>query len=229
MGSKRYSTTVITVLAFLLCVALAVLGGPHNGLDDAAINRLVAERLAHPSLAHAALRITESGSAPATLILALLGSTLLVWRGRLFDAGALLAIVLGGRLVVEVLKQLIARPRPDLDLHAVTFQSLSFPSGHAANSMIAFVATALLCAPGRHRRSALTLAIAASLAVGATRPLLGVHWPSDVLAGWIFGLAWAVGWWQILGTRGTGKVSGVSRVHKSGESDDGDEPNLPRR
>ena len=107
--------------------------------------------------------------------------------------------MLGGRLMVELLKQSVGRLRPDLEMHAVTVQSLSFPSGHAANSMIAFVAIALFCAPARRRGSALTLAIAASLAVGATRPLLGVHWPSDVLAGWIFGLAWAIGWWRILG------------------------------
>jgi len=123
---------------------------------------------------------------------------------RLFDAAALIAIVLGGRLMVEVLKQLIARPRPDFDLHAVTFQSLSFPSGHAANSMTAFVAIALFCAPQQHRKASLIIAVAASLLVGVTRPLLGVHWPSDVLAGWIFGLVWAVGWWRILGASSLG-------------------------
>ena len=80
------------------------------------------------------------------------------------------AIVLGGRLMVEILKQSIGRPRPDLELHAVTVHSLSFPSGHAANSMIAFVAIALFCAPERRREAAVTLAIAASLVVGATRP-----------------------------------------------------------
>jgi len=204
MGSKKHSAALAAVLAILLCVALAVLGGPHNGFDDAAINFLVAERLAYPSLAHAAIRITEAGSALATLTLALLGAALLVWRGRHFDAAALLGIVLGGRLMVEVLKQLIARPRPDFDLHAVTFQSLSFPSGHAANSMIAFVAIAVFCTPDRHRNAGLALAITASLVIGATRPLLGVHWPSDVLAGWIFGLLWVVGWWRILGASSLG-------------------------
>ena len=63
---------------------------------------------------------------------------------RSSHAARLLLIVLGGRLMVEILKQSIGRPRPDLDLHAVTVHSLSFPSGHAANSMITFVAIALV-------------------------------------------------------------------------------------
>jgi len=294
MGRKKYFAASVAGSIMLLCVVLAVVGGPIHYFDQAAINALAAERLAHPALTHAGIRITQAGGAQVTLTLTLLGAALLMWHGRRFDAAALVAIVLGGRLVVDVLKQLIARPRPDLDLQAVTVQSLSFPSGHAANSMIAFVAVALFCTTEQRRKAALALAIIASLAVGATRPLLGVHWPSDVVAGWIFGLLWTVGWWRILATssrgigtgraalplflerrgkmtptprdpaeqaliedaeslptpsqsggtggdmarnvgsrdelaRGTGKDSGVTRVHKGDKPDDGDEPNLPNR
>lgn len=177
-------------------MALAWLGGPGNAFDRAAIETLTAARLAYPTLTRAGIWITFAGGAPMTLLLALLGATFLVWRGRLGHASALLAIVLGGRLMVELLKQLIGRPRPDLD-YPVMVQSLSFPSGHAANSMIAFVAVALFCTPERHRKAAMTVAIGASLVVGATRPLLGVHWPSDALSGWIFGLLWVIGGWRI--------------------------------
>jgi undecaprenyl-diphosphatase len=110
---------------------------------------------------------------------------------------ALIAIVVSGRLLVEYLKLWIGRPRPDLEFQAVAVQSLAFPSGHAANSMTAFVAIALFCAPKSERKVALIAAIGASLLVGLSRPLLGVHWPSDVLGGWIFGLLWAVGGWRI--------------------------------
>lgn len=292
MPRKTYSVAVISLLGLLLA-ALAVLGGPLNQFDRAAIAWGANARLASPMVTQAAIWVTIAGSAPVTVPLAMLGSAYLACRDRLVHAAAFLAIVLGGRVMVELLKQSIGRARPELDLHAVQVQSLSFPSGHAANSMITFVAIALFCAPLRHRVGALTIAIAASLAVGATRPLLGVHWPSDVLAGWIFGLAWAVGWWRILGgssrdggtagaasplfgqrrqdmptprdpaeqaliedaesiptrshsggtggdmarnvgsrdelARGTGKDSGVTRVHKSDKPDDGDEPNLPNR
>lgn len=174
-----------------------MLGGPLNDFDRAAIDWGADARLLSPTLTRAGIWITFAGSAPVTLLVAMLGAAYLAWRGRLIQAAALVAIVLGGRLTVELLKLSIGRIRPDLELHAVAVQSLSFPSGHAANSMIAFVAVALFCGPDRHRGTALTFAIAASLAVGATRPFLGVHWPSDVLAGWIFGLAWAVGWWRV--------------------------------
>jgi len=194
MGDQR---VLLAVFAILLWVVLAVAGGPLDRFDDAAIIALAEARAAYPFLTDAGIWITHAGSAPITLGLTLLGAALLVWRNQLANAAALLVIVLGGRLTVDFLKQSIGRVRPDLELAPVTVYSLSFPSGHAANSMIAFVATALFCAPARHRKAALTVAIAASLAIGATRPLLGVHWPSDVLGGWIFGLLWAIGWWRV--------------------------------
>ena len=69
---------------------------------------------------------------------------------------------------------------------------MSFPSGHAANSMITFLALALILAPARYRAAAIAAATAASVLIGSTRPLLGVHWPSDVVGGWAFGIAWVV-------------------------------------
>ena len=198
MVGKKYFLAAAIAIAALLWSALVWLGGPLNRVDHAAIDALAGKRAAHPFLTQAGIWISLAGSAPATLGLALAGGAFLMWRGRLRHAAALLAITLGGRLMVDILKLAIGRPRPDLDLHAVTIHSLSFPSGHATNSMTAMVAVALFCAPERRRGAALTFAIAASLVIGASRPLLGVHWPSDVLAGWIFGLLWAVGWWWVL-------------------------------
>ena len=100
--------------------------------------------------------------------------------------------VLGGRLVVELLKLAVDRPRPSFDPQPVAVSSLSFPSAHAANSMITFLTVALLIIPVRYRGMAVTAAISLSAAVGLTRPYLGVHWPSDVIGGWAFGTAWAV-------------------------------------
>ena len=198
MVDKKYFAAAAIAIAALLWAALAWLGGPLNRVDHAAIDTLSNKRAAHPFLTQAGIWISLAGSAPATLGLSLVGGAFLIWRGQLRHAAALIAIVLAGRLMVEFPKLAIGRPRPDLDLHAVTIHSLSFPSGHATNSMTALVAVALFCAPERRRGAALAFAIAASLIIGASRPLLGVHWPSDVLAGWIFGLAWAVGWWWVL-------------------------------
>ena len=82
----------------------------------------------------------------------------------------------------------IGRPRPDFDLHPVVTSSPAFPSGHSANSMAVFLAIALIalphrCAAGRGRG-----ALCLSIVVGLTRIFLGVHWPTDVIGGWAWGL-----------------------------------------
>jgi len=197
MISNKSFAALAIALATLLCLALSMLGGPFNRLDNGAITALSAERAMHPFLVRVGIWVSFAGAAPVTTTVTLFAAAFLVWRGRVAHAAMLLAVVLSGRLLVDYLKIWIGRPRPDLEMHAVTVQSLSFPSGHAANSMVAFVAAALFCAPQRHRRAALTIAIAASVLVGLSRPLLGVHWPSDVLAGWVIGLLWSVGWWHL--------------------------------
>jgi undecaprenyl-diphosphatase len=83
------------------------------------------------------------------------------------------------------LKILIERPRPELDEHVVMTHSFSFPSGHAANTMTVFVAITLFALPKRHRFWSIPVAIALAASVAATRPWLGVHWPSDIVGGWM--------------------------------------------
>ena len=83
-----------------------------------------------------------------------------------------------------------------MDQAVVLTHSLSFPSAHAANSMIVFPALVLFLIPQR-RGPAMVAAIVASLLVGASRPLLGVHWPSDVVAGWAIGAAWLLIMWPM--------------------------------
>jgi undecaprenyl-diphosphatase len=154
-------------------------------------------REANPQATSAIILYTHLGSAIALLAMTALGALWLWQRRERARATALVAAVLGGRLGIEVMKMVVDRPRPSLEMHPVVVHAQSFPSGHAGNSMITFLALALFVAPPRWRGPAVAAALLASLAMGATRPLLGVHWPSDVLAGWIYGaavvlLAW---WW----------------------------------
>ncbi|HMI40591.1 MAG TPA: phosphatase PAP2 family protein [Sphingomicrobium sp.] len=199
MARKKYVGPVMAAAAILIWAALALVGGPLNNLDLGAIQMLAAERLAHPWLTRAGIWASFLGSAEVTLPLTFLAVMFLLWRRRPIHAAVLFAAVLSERVLVEYLKVWIGRPRPDPAFQAAALQSLAFPSGHAANSMTAFVAIALFCAPKPERRVALIAAIGASVLVGLSRPLLGVHWPSDVLGGWIFGLLWAVGGWRIAG------------------------------
>jgi undecaprenyl-diphosphatase len=101
--------------------------------------------------------------------------------------------MLTGRFFGEAQKYWIARVRPDLEPHLVVVKSSSFPSGHAASSMIFYLSLALaFTAHSRGRFAAAGAAILLSLMVGTSRVMLGVHWPSDVIGGWAFGMLWVL-------------------------------------
>jgi undecaprenyl-diphosphatase len=93
--------------------------------------------------------------------------------------------------MVELQKFIIDRPRPGVSPHLVVVDTASFPSGHAANAMITYLAIGLLL-PVRQRNRAIAVGIglAMALQVGISRVMLGVHWPTDVIGGWAFGLIW---------------------------------------
>lgn len=120
--------------------------------------------------------------------LVLLGGVLigLLWAGRRAGALWLALAMAGGTLLNLGLKQIFAAPRPDLLPHLDIVHTYSFPSGHAAGNMIFFGLVAMLVG----RRSGYGLAAAIIVLIGVSRVWLGVHWPSDVTAGWIEGLGW---------------------------------------
>ena len=109
--------------------------------------------------------------------------------------------VAGGTVLSTLLKLAYDRPRPDIVPHAVAVYSASFPSGHAMLSAVTYLTLgALLCetqALPRVRAYVLGLAILVTLLVGTSRIYLGVHWPTDVLAGWCGGAGWALLCWLL--------------------------------
>ena len=107
----------------------------------------------------------------------------------------------GGWLLNNVLKELFARPRPDVVPHLREVMTLSFPSGHALTSAAIFLTLGALLmrvAQGRVAKFyCMFVAMMATLLVGATRVYLGVHYPTDVLAGWLIGVSWALFCWLL--------------------------------
>jgi len=131
---------------------------------------------------------------PTVLIAAGAAAALWLWyagRGRL--GVVLLLIALLGRGLSEVQKYEVARVRPALEPHLVVVKTQSFPSGHAASSMIFYLALAIALTAGtRWHRAAAAGAVVLSLLIGTSRVMLGVHWPSDVIGGWAFGMLWVL-------------------------------------
>jgi undecaprenyl-diphosphatase len=156
--------------------------------------------------------VTSLGSAPALVIavLAVVGFLALAkaWRPAVFT----LAASGGGLIVSSLLKYAVDRPRPDLVPHGNLIYTSSFPSGHSMMSAVVYLTLAALVARLIERRLlkgyALGVAISLTLLVGVSRIYLGVHWPSDVLAGWSAGAAWALGCWLIARWIGLGQDAG---------------------
>jgi undecaprenyl-diphosphatase len=111
----------------------------------------------------------------------------------------MLASTVGGIAATLALKALLARPRPETFLHNVYVSTASFPSGHAMMSAVTYLTLAAFLARELRSQSlkmyVMLLALNVSVLIGFSRVYLGVHWPSDVLAGWSFGAAWALLCW----------------------------------
>jgi undecaprenyl-diphosphatase len=111
----------------------------------------------------------------------------------------LLAATGSGGAVSQALKMLFARERPDVVPHLSQVMTSSFPSGHSLLSAVVYLTLGVMVAAAVPRTSqkiyALTIAVLITLVVGGSRIYLGVHYPTDVLAGWLAGLVWALVCW----------------------------------
>jgi membrane-associated phospholipid phosphatase len=178
------------IVAALVALWLAMLLTGTGPLDHRLLHVLYSAD--KPAFGSAVIFVTNLGQWLVLVTLTLLGAAWLLYRRQARVALLLLAITLVGRLLADLQKLGIGRLRPEDEVHRVAVRDLSFPSGHAANTMIVFLSLALLVAPRRYRYLAVPIALVATAAIGITRPMLGVHWPSDVVGGWAFGAAWVL-------------------------------------
>jgi undecaprenyl-diphosphatase len=181
-------------------LADGVLEGETHTFDSTILLSLRnAQDLADPLgpgwLEEAARDITGLGGYAILSLLTIATLCYLLMIGKRATALLVLVAIVGGTLLSHGLKLGFERPRPDLVPHATQVYTASFPSGHAMLSAVTFLTLgALLARAEKSRRVSaflMTLAIIVTLLVGASRVYLGVHWPSDVLAGWSVGAAWA--------------------------------------
>ena len=129
------------------------------------------------------------------------------------------ASIFSGMAANQILKAVFERPRPGVILPEMYAYGSSFPSGHAMQSAMAYLTLGALLARVHRRKRVkafvLAVAVLIAVAVGVSRAYLGVHWPTDVLAGWTAGAVWALLSWTV-----------ASWLHRRGavESESGVEP-----
>jgi undecaprenyl-diphosphatase len=195
----------LTAASGCLWAFFSVMGEVREG-DTYRLDRAVLLALRRPGdlatpigprwLRETARDITALGGFTVLTLLVVASVALLILHRRRIQALVFAAAVLIGQLLATLTKHLVGRDRPDLVPHLDQVYSASFPSGHSAMSPIVYFTLAGILAAGEANRGAKTLILALAatlvLAVGASRVYLGVHWPTDVIAGWSMGTAVAL-------------------------------------
>jgi undecaprenyl-diphosphatase len=193
------------LIAVFIAIAVAIAGGYTDSFDRAFLLALRTGDAHEPAGPHWVetffLDITGLGSWTIVTIVTVAAVGFLAMQGRGATAWLLVGAIGGGTLLNNLLKYFFGRARPDLVVHAVETQTTSFPSGHAMLSAIAYLTLGALLARTQKQPAARAYIIAASVLVtvlvGISRVYLGVHWPSDVIAGWCVGAAWALICWEV--------------------------------
>lgn len=143
--------------------------------------------------------ITSLGGHTTLAIITLAVAGFLLIDRRSATALLVLVSVAGGALISHFAKLGFSRPRPELVGQLVDVQTLSFPSGHAMLSAVTYLTLGVLLTRTTKRHAArvyfLGIAVLLTLLIGLSRIYLGVHYPTDVLAGWFLGSAWAMACW----------------------------------
>lgn len=195
----RRRPLVLALLAALAFSSLAAAVEPGPILFDEAFLRTFASWRGD-SLTVLVVALTQLGGHVVQIALGVAIGAYLLWRHR--PLGVLVATsLLGSFALNEGLKLLFARPRPILVERITDPRGLSFPSGHAQSTIafglcLALVAQHLPSLSARQRRAAWGLLLL-PLVVGWTRNYLGVHYPTDVIAGWCAGVAWVLGCYAV--------------------------------
>ncbi|WGF87779.1 phosphatase PAP2 family protein [Marinivivus vitaminiproducens] len=191
------------LLLTFMQLADAVTEGDAHVIDTWLLHRLEVAADAPPPvwLLEFVRDVTALGSVGIISMITTAAVGFLLLQGKRGSALLIVVAVIGGLIAGTLLKIGFDRPRPDFQSTVVRVMTASFPSGHAMNSATAYLTLGVLLARTQRRLRLriylVAVAIAMTVMVGYSRVYLGVHWPSDVLAGWAIGSAWAMFCWLV--------------------------------
>jgi undecaprenyl-diphosphatase len=211
---KRFEARVLIGLVLaagalwaFLNIADEMAEGETQGIDSRIILMLrepgdLNNPIGSPNVQEAVRDVTALGGTTLVVVVTVVSVLAFLFHKKRIHAAVMAGVVLAAWGSSQATKALYGRPRPDLVPHEAYVYSASFPSGHSTMSTAAFLTLAMLIASLEPQRRSKALAyVLAGLVVagvGFSRVYLGVHWPTDVLAGWCLGAAWALAGWIAL-------------------------------
>ena len=170
-----------------------VRSGGTQAFDEAVLSWIGAHRT--PLLESVMLEITSLGTGTVVMMVVAVAALFLWLNQHRHSAALLIVATFGGLLLNNLLKAGFGRPRPDVIDWATHASFYSFPSGHAMSATVVYSTVAYLASrlqrTHKARVAVMATALVIILLIGISRLYLGVHYPSDVIAGMIIGLAWA--------------------------------------
>lgn len=186
-----------------ISLAGEVIAGDTRAFDEALLLSLRTTDPADPIgpvwFEEAVRDCTALGSAAVLLLLSFITIGILCLQGKHRPAALIAAAIAGGIVLSTLLKLGFDRPRPELVPHGMVVYTHSFPSSHSMMSATTYLTMGALLARVQPRRRqkifTFTVALLLTILVGMSRVYLGVHWPTDVLAGWAAGATWAALCW----------------------------------
>ena len=149
-------------------------------------------QFANPQLDRIVLFFTSLGNPPTVVSIFIITSAWLLLKRRYSDAIRFAIVCAGGVAINQGMKLFFAKPRPELWARLITDLTFSFPSGHAVGSMVVygFIAYILAKELQRYKRYIYAIASMIIIAIGLSRLYLGVHYPTDIIAGYGIGILW---------------------------------------
>lgn len=210
---------VLLLLAFAL-IASEVFEGETHAIDMRLLRKAYQIREAHPWFTQVMRDLSGLGSTVVLTLFTVVTAGYLLLVSARVTAMLVVASTVSCAVLINLLKQLFSRLRPDAAFADYVAWGMSFPSGHASMSAAVFLTLGVLTATTRRRLSErlyiLAAAAATALLIGASRVALGVHWASDVLAGWAVGTAWAMAWLLIAFRLVHSEIAGSAKFRDDG-------------